>query len=117
MISLRHFLFAAAFCLLLAISGNAQTGYNFSRGVLWTGQAVDLATTEIFLHRGYQEGNPLMRNRPVRILASTALTATVDILTKKLRLEHPRAAMIINLTAGGGRIAVGLTWNLGGSKR
>lgn len=99
------------FCSIVLILGLAAPvrAHDFSRDVLWAGHVVDLTTTEIFLHRGYREGNPLLQNRASRIAISTGSTLLVDRLTKRM---PPKVAKAVNFAFGGGRIAIGLTWNL-----
>lgn len=114
MVVLRRFSLVVAFYLLYAFSGNAEPVYNISRGVLLAGHVVDMTTTEIFLHRGYQEGNPLLRNRAARYFIASTGTAVIDRITNQMHPDHPRIAKAINFAFGGGRILVGVTWNLGG---
>ena len=109
---MRRFCLFAVIYSLLVFSGNAQSMHNVSRGALWAGAAVDLATTEIFLHRGYAEANPMLQNRAVRFSAVIGGTALVDLLTGKLRKTNPRAAMLTNFAIGGGKMTLGFAWNL-----
>lgn len=107
----RFWLFAVVYSLLV-FSGHAQSLHKASRVALWSGAAVDLATTEVFLARGFQEANPMLQNRAARFGLVIGGTAIVDLLTYRLSKSNPRAATIANFAIGGGKITLGLKWNL-----
>lgn len=53
----------------------------------------DLASTEMFLGRGLEEGNPLMRHRGVRVSSRTAATVGLAMLDQHLDRKGHRRAM------------------------
>ena len=95
-----------------ALPAHSQKVYAASRAVLWGGLAVDIATTEIFLSRGYREGNPILQNRAQRIAITAGTTILVDLTTRHIRKDNPRIAKTINFAVGGGKLTVGFAWNL-----
>ncbi len=63
----------------------------------------DLISTEMFLARGLEEGNPLMRNRGVRAVSHAAATAGFAVLDRHLdRKGHRRALWAVRGVLGVG---------------
>lgn len=89
-----------------------QRLYNVSRGALYAGTVFDLGSTEVFLRRGYQEANPLLRNRGARLAIATGTTITFDIFTKRIQRTNPKLASFLNFAVGGSKLGIGVTWNL-----
>jgi len=52
----------------------------------------DLASTEMFLHRRRDEGNPLMRDRAVRVISRTVATVGIAKLDQYLERKGKRRA-------------------------
>lgn len=76
--------------------------YLASRIALYCGTGLDLATTEVGIHRGLKEANPLLgQNRWRRdgMLIGTAIAA--DLAARRLRVTHPRLATVMNCVLGG----------------
>ena len=115
----------AALALLLVLSSSiiadaqekpdAAAGiYSVSRGALYAGAGLDLATTL----RGYRshrtETNPLIRNLPGNRYVTTSAVvlgtaAAADLATKFLKAHgHPRLAVISNFCLGGLHIYAGV---------
>jgi len=88
--------------------------YSVSRGALYAGAGLDLATTL----RGYRshrtETNPLIRNLPGNRYVTTSAVvlgtaAAADLATKCLKAHgHPRQAVISNFWLGGLHIYAGV---------
>ena len=114
---------ALAFLLVLSFSviADAQAKpdvaagiYSLSRGALYAGAGLDLATTL----RGYQsqrtETNPLIRNLPGNRYVTTSAVvlgtaAVADIAAAFLKAHgHPRLAVISNFCLGGLHIYAGV---------
>lgn len=71
--------------------------------------AADVISTEIALSRGAYEGNPFMRNRPLRISFHIGVPILVNYATEKARKKgHEKVAlwMRIALVAGYSAVAV-----------
>ena len=74
---------------------------------LWTAIAGDLASTEVALHNGLEEGNPLQKNRAVRIASHIALGVFITHMSRK----HPESKSIILIPT---LMFTGITaWNVG----
>lgn len=90
----------ALVCLLLPSGAHADTkgGYAF-----WCSlRAADLASTEYALARGGREGNPLMRNRSVRVaVGGVASCVVLSEADKRLSKKGRKWARIIGGTVLG----------------
>lgn len=79
--------------------------------LVFSGQALDLVSTELVLAKGYQEGNPLMVERGNRLAVKLAITLGTTYACKKLREGgRPKAARALAISVGalGGAAAL---WN------
>ena len=107
---MRNVAIALVLILLLTSTAHAQTSYDASRAVLYSGVAFDAATTEFALRRGYREANPIVGNNPWQRHTVTVGSALItDWLTGRLRARgHTRAATVLNFTLGSFRWGVGV---------
>lgn len=81
--------------ILFATMLQAQTP---GRVVLYSGLAADLVSTEIAIHKGAHEANPLLQNRAVRLTLPVALTLYTDMATKHLPIKaHSRFVSVVGL--------------------
>lgn len=85
---------------------------DLSRFVLYGGHAIDLATTEIALRRGYSEANPLLVDRTQRLVVSTGAVIGFDLATRWIERRRPKLARTLRFGLGGSKIAIGIGWNL-----
>lgn len=80
----------------------AQSLYKTSRLVLYSGLALDLASTEPGMGRQYRELNPALgQNRVRRIGTAVGLTIGFDLLSHIAKKDgHPKIAAGMNFAAG-----------------
>jgi hypothetical protein len=80
-------------CLLLPASAHAGSKQSYG---FWCGLRVaDVASTEYALARGAVEGNPLLKNRAVRIGTSAATCVVMSEVDKKLSKKERKIMRIV----------------------
>jgi len=86
--------------------------YLASRIALYSGTGFDLTTTEVGIHRGFQEANPILgQNRIQRNGVMIGTVVLTDVMTRRLRPTHPKLATVLNGVIGGLHFSAG-GWNL-----
>lgn len=99
---------------ILAVALTLLTlGVTKSEMALYIALAGDLASTEVALHNGMREGNPLMHNRAVRIASHVAIGVILTRLSRKNPDKKILLVPTIMFTAVTGwnvGMTIGFTW-------
>lgn len=108
---MRYLITIAA--LVLSLVSSPSEGASKSEVAFWLSLAGDLASTEVALHNGLREMNPLQKNRAVRIGTHVAYGAIATWYQRK----HPDTNILLfptimftSLTAWNVGVTVRYTW-------
>lgn len=59
---------------------------------------LDLTVTEYGIHNNYiREANPLMKDRPTRIIVNSAMIAAGPVIYTQIKKSHPKVAKVVGI--------------------